>query len=105
MRHLHRVNFTNQAPKAFHLTKNIKVVWNHSALKCINRDTKEDCPLHWVDKKIGYLLHYRQGTNRQQNCSFEDMKRCATFDTILLKYNQILETNVKIALNDIFGNK
>ena len=103
MRHLHRAQFTGQAPKSLHLTKNIKVIWNHAPVRCIS-DSSDDqkCSLHWVSRKIGYLLHFRTGMDRPANCTDDEPKKCAVLDTVLLKFKNQLETNMKIALEQIF---
>lgn len=105
MRHMHRANFTGKAPKSLHYTKNIKVIWNHAAVKCINHysDT-EKCKLHWVDTSIGYLLHFRRGVNTPDNCTANQPKECAIYDPVLLKYRNRLEVSVKSSLGAIFHN-
>lgn len=103
MRHLYRANFTLNAPKSFHFIKNIKVIWNHSPLRClINEKQEKDCPLHWVPKSFGYLSHYRIGIDYPKNCTSNEQKSCAIYDNNITKFNQLLETNVKKSLNEIF---
>ncbi|XP_054165998.1 uncharacterized protein LOC128963508 [Oppia nitens] len=101
MRHLYRANFTMSAPKSFQLTKNAKVVWNHTPLQCIINKDYKDCPIHFVDKQFGYLLHYRPGIHKPTNCTDTDLRKCAIYDPLITKYNDILNKNMRKSLTAI----
>jgi hypothetical protein len=48
-------------------------------------------------------MHYKQEHKVPENCSLEDKRSCAIKDTIMWKYYEELNQNMKIALRNIFG--
>ncbi len=105
MRHIYRKKFMRFGEKSFHATRNVEFSCHHVPLKCLQYERENDCPFHYISKNQSYVMHYNRNGFVSNKCSFHDKRRCAIKDTIMWKYYEELNHNMKIALKNIFSTK
>jgi hypothetical protein len=60
-------------------------------------------PIIIISPNQSYFMHYKREHKVPENCSLQDKRDCAIKDTIMWKYYEQLNQNMKIALKNIFG--
>jgi hypothetical protein len=103
MRHIYRQEVKKYAVKSFHVVRNVEFTFNHFPLKCLESKGELDCPYHYISPNQSYFMHYKQEHKIPENCNFEDKRSCAIKDTVMWKYYEELNQNMKIALKNIFN--